>query len=446
MISKIVLILFFSIAIHLNAVGAEITGGGLESFTKELEILKGKHPPGTFDIHTREDVSEDVKDCSHCPGHMKLTNSVNNILSKLSEDPRYDEDNLPMKVNKLKMLYYVTVQRDNAGNVKCDKISNYRNILDPDAKMMGEAKLIAEDFFSISATDSLYFNNIKDEKIVYYFRDESKKNVLVQVILEKNKSPVIQYYSYTPSSEESKGTNLPSLGAIDDDTPRTKRVVAPVPEVESNGNSLTLKPTSIEGLSFKYEPKLEKKGILPRNYHIGDASLSKEIFEGYHLNGNSHLSLADGTETSLNLKNTEREILMVKLKAKLNGQTEHMIVVPYQVKLGDESSTTAVKGSVQDETHATTLSLSLADNGADIARVVARQNKDTGNHSVVISRDFVLSPKESINVSGGRDETAHNFVALRHLKTLNKSTYMAVDLKIDSERKATMYYTLTSRF
>ena len=78
--------------------------------------------------------------------------------------------------------------------------------------------------------------------------------------------------------------------------------------------------------------------------------------------------------------------------------------------------------------------------------ILARQNKETGNHSVILFKDVKMQGNSVINLSAGRDETSANFVAARHTTIVNKSTSMVVDFKLDSERRTTLYYTLTTRF
>lgn len=430
--------------ILFTSVSAEVTGGSFEELNAEIKRLKKIYPEEALRMDFKRTV-DDTKDCRRCPSHLKLTSAVNGILARLARDPEASAERLPLKVSRLKMQFYSVKSLDPYNNqIRCQTYEDFSYAITPkDRKMSGEAKLISEEFFDISAFDNLLYNDPSSEKVIYYFRDEFYHDVLVQIVAEKGKNPVIRYFKYYPSSTEQKDIDLPAMGEeYDRSSPDRIADQAPISIKTEDGPLSEGSPVS--GLNVRFKPTLVKRGILPRDYYIGDASLSKELIEGIILSGDSKLSVAKGNEANLRLNTKEGEVLQVRLNTKLNGRTEHAIVVPYLIPLSEDG--TGVRGALQDETYARSASLSLVSDHSEMIRATARQNKETGGNSVILSRDVAMAGGKVLSLSAGRDETRANFVAARHSSVINKSTSIVVDFKLDSERRTTLYYTLTTRF
>lgn len=431
-------VIFFLFLITVSSVKAiEVSGGSIEEFNKQLDEIKKRNPGMKFDLD-RKEVVEDRKDCSHCPSYLSLTEQVNKILAKTST--KYP-DEVPREVSKLKMLFYTIKSRDLDGNIKCQNYEMIDYMMDKDKKLMGEAKFIASEFFTVQGIESVFYNMPENEKIIYYFKDQANSNVLVQVVVEKGKRPEIRYYSYTPSMAEVNPYNLPDLDAK---------------AIKSNGEGLKLPvETTLTGaiadpnkerMGFSFDPKWIKKGILPRDYYLGEAYLTSEIVEGVMVKGLTKFSVANGSEAQLKIGDRLKDVVHINLKTKLNGTTNHEITVPYDIKVESLGEDTKIRGAIKEETHATGVSLSLVGGYQEMLSAVLKENKDTGRTSLILTKNIAVSPTENISLSGGRDEMAANFLAFKHAKALNKTTSMVVDVKLDSERKLTLYYTLSSRF
>lgn len=419
----------------------EFGSNDLNAVVNKFNEIKKRNPNIDFKLRGSEEV--EVKTCVNCPRFLNLASSINSILEKASKDPKFEDDELPSKVKKLKMIYYVVKKREADGSVRCQTFDNGNFIFDRDAKMEGQAKLISEQAFSIPSLESLTLNREDTDQLVYYFRDPDQKNVLVQVVQNKNQNAVIRYYSYTPTEKEKNPYNLPDLGET---PPKKRKDIRPI-EIHSEENTADLKPTDPNNyFNYKFDTKVEKRGFLPRDVKLMDASVSKELLDGFILRGENETRLARGNETSLKLTDGTREYVAVAVRTKLNGTVEHSVIVPYKIDLGSVVSDTAVAGAIQDETNARSVSVSLTDKNIDVIRAVVRENKTNGRDSIIISKDFNFESNGVLSVNGGVDEEKKKFVGLRHAVNLNKTTSMAMDLKLDSQRHATFYYTLSSQF
>jgi len=432
-------VIFFFV-LHLLTVSAysiEMSGSSIDEFNKKLDEYKKLHPGENFKFERKETV-EDRKDCSHCPSYLSLTEQVNDILAKVAGSGAQE---VPREVSKLKMLFYTIKSRDLDGNIKCQNYEMIDYMMDKDKKLNGEAKFIASEFFSVKGIESVFYNMPENEKIIYYFKDQANSNVLVQVVVEKGKRPEIRYYSYNPSKAEINPYNLPDLEA----KPIKASGEGLKLPVETNVTHALADPNKSR-LGFSFDPKWIKRGILPRDYYLGEAYLTTEVVEGVMVRGLTKLSVAKGSEAELKIGDREKDVVHINLKTKLNGKTDHEITVPYDFNLDSVGEATKIRGALKEETHATGVSLSLVSGYQEMLSAVLKENKETGRSSLILTKNVAISPTENISFSGGRDETAANFLALKHAKSLNKTTSMVVDVKIDSERKLTLYYTLSSRF
>lgn len=434
---KSVIWIFILSFFTLEVFGYEASGGSMDEFNKHLDEIKKRYPEETFKFERKEKV-EDRKDCSHCPSHLNLTAQVNQILAKLSSK---DSAEVPREVNKLRMLFYTVKSRGFDGNIKCQTFEELDYMMNDDKKLKGQAEFIASEFFQVNGIESVYYNLPENEKIIYYFKDQEKDNILVQVVIEKGKKPELRYYRYYPTAKETNPYNLPDLDAkpIKNSGEGLKIPVA---------TSLSTSPAdpNKERMGFNFNPKWIKKGILPRDYYLGEAYLSTEVIEGVRFAGHTRLSVAKGSEAEIKIGDKEKDVVHINLKTKITGKTEHEITVPYDFKMESLGEDTKIRGALKEETNATGVSLSLVGGYQEVLSAVLKQNKETGKASLIMTKNIPVSTTENLSISGGRDETAANFVALKHSKSLNKSTSMVVDVKIDSERKLTLYYSLSSRF
>ena len=393
------------------------------------------------------------KKCTHCPSHLKLTKSINEILDKMRVDPALvDKEEIPINIHNLKFLFYTVQARTIDGNIKCSRYHDITPNLEP-TKFEGEMQLVAEDAYRFDGVTTIQVLDPSKEEVVYYYRGEgAQKNIIVQAVMNKEGGK-FRYYYYRPSEREKNPYNLPALGEPEerDATVRVKKPIeGPVFE-EKEAPSLV--PASKDKMSFTVDPKLERRlKIIPKNVQIAKGELSQEIVEGIRLNANTNLSLAKGNEAQLNVQNNEGfKYVEVNVRTSITGNTKHSIAIPYEVRLGslgssDEKETYKLHGRVEDQTDAQVVSVALVDRYIQHFRTELRRDKNTSKTSLVVGRDFDMGKNEIATVAMGRDENHSKFISLSHKKSIKENVTMVLDVKLDEHKKATFMYQMRARF
>jgi hypothetical protein len=394
--------------------------------------------------------SVDNEDCSHCPKHLQLTDSINKVLEVLRANPVINStEEVPIAINNLKFLYYTVKMNQVDGTTKCFRY----NDITPDLKgthLDGEMQLMAEDVFKFVGISSVQILDPLKDEIIYYYRGVGdQKNILVQAILNK-KGGKFKYFYYRPTELEKNPYNLPSMG-VDSETDPTvikKKVVTSVqPTFPPEKEVIVGK----DKMNFVVSPSVDKRWrIVPTNVQIAKADISQLVggAEGVRVSATSNLSLK-GNEMSMNLQNEKgTQYAEIFLKTALNGKTESRVVVPYEVRFGPDSDKEAlkVKGQIVEETNAISGVMSLTDNLTTYFRSEFRREKITNTTSYVIARDFAIAKDEVATLSVGNIGDKKNFVAIQHKKSIKDNVTMVLEVKVDDQRKAYVQYQLKAQF
>lgn len=386
----------------------------------------------------KEQNLKDESPCTHCPRYVDLTAQVNKIVTKLKDDPAVkSHDELPVEINRLKFLYYTVRMQDTEGNFKCHRYQDVTPDLKP-TRFDGEMQLMAQDVFKFPGITQLQVLRPETDEVTYYYRGEGdQKDIIIQAVLTKEGGH-FRYYKYTPSVEEKNPYNLPDLG----NGQVEKKAVSPVAAVIQNellsDDQAPAEKSSTES-ELKFKPKL-------KNLQVAEGKLVHEVSAlGLKVDAKSNLSLNKGNNAQINFSNENGNIVEVNLTTKLNGKTEHKIVVPYYIKIG-ETNGYKVSGYMKDEGKFSQLTLSFSDEYRAYFNSEYIKNKEASTEKMSIGRTIAVSGKESVGVSFGKDEMKERYVSFSHRKNISENITIAMDIKVSETKKATLYYQLKARF
>ena len=80
----------------------------------------------------RQEIIKNDPSCTHCPKHLLLTEQINRVLAKYqSDNVEKSGDELPVKLNDLKFLYYTVTLEQKMEKKFAINIGLYRNNLIP---------------------------------------------------------------------------------------------------------------------------------------------------------------------------------------------------------------------------------------------------------------------------------------------------------------------------
>lgn len=428
----------------------------IEAFVKKArEAESFRSYDGRYRLEREERLKNDVAPCSHCPKFLSLTGEINKVITKMADDPKMSTDEVPLKLNKLKFLYYTQKIRAQDGSLACQRFMDSTPDLKP-TKWDGQFQLMAEDALRFAAVTDIQYIDPKTEESVYYYRGEGDdKNIVVQAILTKEGGR-FRYYRYYPTKEEENPYNLPDLDQGPLSLTPTKKTQ--VREVQIENEDLEL-PDPAETLSneektsffpklgnygLTFKPRVEKRNkYIPKNVHFVEASADQDLLGDLKMKASSDFSLK-GNMAKLALKKDEDDLMVVELKTKLNGETEHKVVVPFSVRVSEDLPT--LKGTAEVNSGGEVLNLSLTDKGIDLMRSEFRRNASTGASSYVLSRDIVSTKNEALTMQYGSEEDKKKFIGLRHAKAIKDNLTLAMDVRVNEEKKVTLVYQVNARW
>lgn len=397
----------------------------------------------------REEEIKNEKGCSHCPKYLLLTEQINKVVDKIAKDPKSSVSNeLPVKINRLKFLYYTQALRDQNNDIKCQRFMDITPDLRP-TKFDGQFKLIAEDALKFSAVSEIQYMNPNLEEVVYYYRGEgADKDIVVQAILTKGGGK-FRYYRYTPSEKEVNPYNLPDMnqtyaGPERAPTP-ADNVIAP--DVAPKASSLVGgTPSALDNYKLKFKTELEKRNrFIPRNLHLIEASMEQEVAAGVSVKGSSDTSVK-GNVAHLAVKNGTSDLILVDLDTKLSGATEHRITIPYSLRMLETLPGIAVQGKLQHENNAAIVTMSLTDQAVELVRSEYRRNSTNGKDSFVLARDLQIDNRQTVSMQVGKDEENNKYAALQHVKTLKNNISLVLSVRVDQDKKVNLYYQISGKF
>lgn len=379
---------------------------------------------------------QDEAACSHCPKYQQLTSQVNKILDAVKNEAEYAD--LPVQVNHLKFQYYMVKSKNAEGEINCHRYMDVTPDLKP-TRLDGEMRLIADQVYRFEGITTLQILDPAKEEIIYYYRGTgAESNILVQAVLTKEGS-FIRTFRYE-DTEEANPHRLPDLHNKSFYEQKEKSVTeelmdmaADVPDAkDETGQGNTQ-------LGLKVKPKL--KGL-----KIAEGNLEHTFADsGLKVKAKSELS-AKGNEARILLgSEAGREIVEVQLKTKLNGETEHKLLLPYSVELPSLGALN-IKGLFTEETKGQSATLAVTDRYSEWFRGEIKRNKELNITTYSVTKDFMKDEAGSVRVSFGKNEQKSRYISIGHTKTLKDNVTMVMDIKLDENRKATFFYQMKKIF
>jgi hypothetical protein len=419
----------------------------LEDFINKVKNSK-EFKDGSYNYRlNREYEINNDHTCVHCPKYLLLTEKVNKVIDKLQNEPNIrDNQELPVKVNKLKFMYYEESLFQEDGKSKCTRFMDYTPDLKP-TKFDGQFKLIAEDVLKFNEVSSITYMNPKLDEVVYYYRGEgADKNLIVQAILSKNGGK-LRYFRYYPTEQERNPYNLPDLDGHA--TPIEEASFNPISKLSSPETGLKLEGGNSPGSNDKYGIKIKKEvemrnKWIPKNVHFVEAYVEKDLGD-YKISGKSDTSIK-GNEASMALRDNSKDLVVVSLESSLTGETKHKVVVPYSVRVFDDSDSLTMKGRFEKQNDAQIVSASLTDNIQEYVRGELRRNTSNDRVSYVLARDVKYSSNETLSYQIGKDEVHVPFAAIKHSKSIKDNTTLVLDVKVDKDKNYSIMYQVNHRF
>lgn len=401
-----------------------------EAKKKELQafIDKVRQDPnfknGNFNYKlNREYELKNDHSCIHCPKYILLTEKVNQIVEKLQKNPDViNHSEVPVKVNKLKFMYYTEVLNQDDGSKSCKRFHDITPDLRP-TKFDGQFQLIAEDVLKFSDVTEIQYRNPKLEEVVYYYRGEgADKNLIVQAIMTKDGGK-LRYFRYYPTSKEENPYNLPDLGAS-----ASVQNTSSVGETSSRPieNSNLVAPANPYGLKYKFNEVEWRNKYIPKSYTLEESEAHTDIGD-YKLHGKSKISTG-GSEATVALRDEKNNDLIIVSLA------DKKVVVPYSVRVLDQDSGLSVKGRVEVKNNAQVFAVSVNSDIQEWVRGEFRRNLENDKISYVIARDVKVDRNDTISFLLGRNEAQSGpFAAVKQTKLLSERSSLVLEVRVGKD-------------
>jgi len=436
------------LSIKLNAF--ELPDGSkineLEALVNKVKQAKKENPDFQYKLE-REEILKSDNSCLHCPKHLLLTEQINKVMDKWARDPSRDLGNeVPVKINRLKFLYYTLALHDQNGKRGCQRFMDITPDLKP-TKFDGQFKLIAEDVLRFRDVSEIQYMNPGLEEVVYYYRGEGAgQDIVVQAILTKEGGK-FRSFRYTPTEKEKNPYNLPSLDNVNNNDLSNNGSES----VAQKDSPATITPPSsgligTDKMGLKFKAEVEKRNkFIPKNVHLIEAHLDHEIAAGLKVKASSDTSLK-GNAAKFALKGEGgNDLVLVDIDTSLSGKTQHRVSVPYSLRMLEESRV-EVKGKIQHETEAQILTMSITDQSIELVRSEYRKNTSNGASSYVIARDFQLNPREALSLQYVKGEDQKKYASLKHAKSLKDNITLVLDVRVGEDKKASLFYQVNAKF
>jgi len=415
---------------------------------KEVEAhIKEQRKKGKYNILGE---TTETSDCSHCPAHLKLVGSVNQVLEKMQGrvDIRNSSPKLPHQIQKLKFLYYSVKSKDLDGQIKCQNVG-FQPFIYPHQRMNGEFEFAFEDVFQYDTVDGLTLYSPSGEETVYYYRgDGDEKDLIIEARVGRDRTTKFKFYKYYPSLKELKERNLPDFSYVP--SPALGEDKLP-PKVTDESQREDSSQQASSGTKFKVnlDPKIEMRNkIIPKDFKIGTANFSQVITDEMSFEAETELSLAKGNRAKFQINQNGKAEGSLELTTMLNGQTKYAATVPYEIKVLDgvfENSSYKARGAISERSDGRALSLYLTDDQVELIRADVAQDKTTGKSSVIVTKKMVIDPKTQVDLQAGAGSNS-TFVSAKHSTVIRRDVSAVLDIRYDVDKKASLFYTINAKF
>jgi hypothetical protein len=189
--------------------------------------------------------------CVGCPSYLSLIRNVNDAIDKMKIDSVADDNKRVINVTKLNFMYYVAKYQNENGSVKCNQ-HNALDFVSLREFKNGSLNLVAEKALALPHITDVQWHDKESDEVHYYYRGTgSEKNIVVEVILYKNKPAVMRYYEYKD------GIQLPRMGSSKED--------------DDKDNYLTIQPT------------VRTENAIPSDIEVGKLGKKFELSENLNL-------------------------------------------------------------------------------------------------------------------------------------------------------------------
>lgn len=360
--------------------------------------------------------------CVHCPSHIKLTGDINQILSQVpltSEDSEQDSELLPIKLNKLKFLYYISKSDSIDSRKACEvyiPLGTKESLL---SDMKGSFTLAYEDILPYENIVELQLYRPDSNEVVYFYRGEgAQSNVFIEATLRPHGKSTFRYFYYTPP-ETINDKNNQSVAEVD----------------HENKESIKLD-------TFRFE----HKGILPRDFHFIESEVKTTFYDDFKLNAKNDLAVT-GNKLNVALENTSTHkpiaSAMVKVSPSPSARPDFAINVPYEIGY---YKNTQVNTNAKFDNGGQAISLTLTDH--NVSWLNAEIKKDTTSDKITYYVDKVthLGPTESLTTGYGKDFTGDQYLSLQHKKSIKNNTSMVLDVRYGINGQTTLVYQFEKKF
>ena len=144
----------------------------------------------------RAERSFEDQNCMGCPTYLTLIKNVNDAIGKIKIDSIPEDNKRIINVTKLNFMYYVAKANNQDGTVSCNQHTKI-DFFDLKQFKRGKLNLMAEKALVLpDITDVQWYDKESDEVHYYYRGSGSEKNVVIEVIMYKNKPALMRYFEY----------------------------------------------------------------------------------------------------------------------------------------------------------------------------------------------------------------------------------------------------------
>lgn len=377
-----------------------------EAFKEVSREAKDTWEASNGNVHAFLTESFDNSGCASCPSILGLTNDVNKILEQIPPSPKDSEamkEELPIKLNKLKFLYYISKSNLPGQKSPCQIFKPVTTTEPLAADMKGRFELAYQDILPYPNIAELQLFHPDSDEVVYFYRGVgAQSNIFIEATMRKNGTATFKYFYYTP----------PASGS------------------ESTAASEAPDPTK-DTYSFS-GPEIERRGILPRNLHVMQVvtktHLDKE--NDYSLNSSTDLSVT-GHTLNLAVQNSKgnNDVIAAAFKASPKGdKIDYSVAIPYEIGYYDH---TQVKTNLTASNSGEAINLTLTDSNETWLNTGVSRNSSTGKTSYYIEKVTTLAPTETLSTKYGSEPQTGQYFSLQHKKSMRDNVSMVLDLRYD---------------
>jgi hypothetical protein len=266
---------------------------------------------------------------------------------------------------------------------------------------------MVKDVFSFPSVQSASVFDPQAKQKVSYFRDN---NLITEMRPNPKNGGVIIRYFKTDYIDPS----------VPEKTPEAPQLIHSNIPVETN--------TGQNGITFGFDIEKRYRDVhLMRAY--GELPLSND---GVSVIGQSDTSLAKGNQAKIEVQDNGNNLVVVDLHTKLDGKTEHVITIPYSIRL--PSPGVHFLGDAQTGTKEDVVHLRLSSDGQDYLQSEYRRTS-AGNESWFVAHDLVPG---SLSLKAGKE--GERYISLQKKTSIGSRIKTVLTVKVEEGSGAIVTY------